>query len=237
MKNEQIHSTEDILHMLDSFFREEGPWWNRFYSDRSKRIPFFVHAPDENLDQYVQNQLGSPGRVLELGCGAGRNAVYMARRGWTVDAVDLSEEAIAWGQERAKSAQVPIRFHCQNLFDLELQSNAYDLIYDSGCFHHILPHRRMSYLDLIQKHLKPGGYYGIVCFAAGSMGADMTDWDVYRDHSIKGGLGYTEEKLRDIFRDLELIESRRMQSLPQPGPLFGESFLWTALFRKTAPAK
>ena len=40
-----------------------------------------------------------PGRVLELGCGPGRNAIYMAEKGYKVDAIDISEHAIEWGKD------------------------------------------------------------------------------------------------------------------------------------------
>ncbi|WP_019913156.1 class I SAM-dependent methyltransferase [Paenibacillus sp. HW567] len=229
---ESIHSVEDILNMLDSFFREEGQWWDKFYSDRNKGIPFFVTAPDENLVQYFHQGRILTGRVLELGCGAGRNAIYMAKHGCFVDAIDISQEAIHWGIERAKTANVDINFLCQNIFDLKIESEIYDFIYDSGCFHHILPHRRVSFLNMVIKSLKPGGYFALTCFALGDMGADMTDWEVYRQRSLKGGLGYTEEKIKAIFKDFELIEIRRMQKIEQPSSLFGESFLLTALFRK-----
>lgn len=232
MKTENIHNMEDVLDMLDSLFRDEGAWWDRFYSDRNRGVPFFVEAPDENLVQYFQEQRIRPGRVLELGCGAGRNAVYMAKQGCTVDAVDISREAIDWGEERAKKNGVSVNFMLQNIFDINMEPESYDLIYDCGCFHHILPHRRISFLQLLEHSLKPGGYFGLVCFALGGMGADMTDWDVYRERSQKGGLGYTEEKIKAIFQDFELIELRRMKPQAQPALLFGEDFLWTALFRK-----
>ncbi|PGO24817.1 SAM-dependent methyltransferase, partial [Bacillus thuringiensis] len=59
-----------------------------------------------------------------------------------------------------------------------------------------------------------------------------TDWDVYREWSLQGGLAYSEEKLREIFKEFEVIEIRRMKQMKQPNEMFGESFLWTALFKK-----
>lgn len=218
--------------MLDSFFREEGQWWDKFYADRNKGIPFLVDAPDENLVQYFHDERIKAGRVLELGCGAGRNAVYMAQHGCKVDAIDISQEVIHWGIERAMANNVQVNFLCKNIFDLKVEPETYDFIYDCGCFHHILPHRRVSFLDLVNKGLKPGGYFGLVCFALGGMGADMTDWEVYRQRRLNGGLGYTEEKIKAIFKDFEIIEFRRMHKIEQPSSVFGESFLWTALFRK-----
>lgn len=229
---ELIVSTDDVLHMLDSFLREAAPWWDAFYADRTRDIPFFVDAPDENLRSYCETGMIRPSRVLELGCGPGRNAIYLAQQGCHMDAVDLSREAIDWAIERAHAAAVPINFQCANLFDVNFESQHYDFIYDSGCFHHIAPHRRMDFVELIRNALKPGSYFGLICFAHGEgYGAEISDWEVYRQKSLKGGLAYTEKKLRQIFADFEVVEFRRMNKIMQPAASFGESFLWTVLFR------
>lgn len=177
MSHETIYSHEDTLKMLDSLFREEGQWWDQFYGDRNKGIPFFKDRPDENLVEYVSKRHMTPGKVLELGCGGGRNAVYLAQQGYAVDAIDISQAAVDWGRERARKHQVEVNFARSNIFDLSLEPGSYDLIYDSGCFHHIYPHRRVTFLELVSSTLKPGGCFGLVCFAAGSMGAEITDWE------------------------------------------------------------
>lgn len=60
----------------------------------------------------------------------------------------------------------------------------------------------------------------------------IPDWEVYRQRSLKGGLGYTPEKLRMIFKDSQPVEIRRMQDIEQPSDCFGTSGLWAALFQK-----
>ncbi len=52
-------------------------WWDEFFADRAKPCPFFVEWPDENLVAWFGEGLLVPGRVLELGCGPGRNAIYL----------------------------------------------------------------------------------------------------------------------------------------------------------------
>lgn len=233
---ETISSYEDMLEMLDSLLREPTDFWNEFYINREKKIPFFVNKPDENLVAYFEKEFMSSGKVLELGCGPGRNAVYFAEKGCSVDAVDLSKESLQWAKERAKEKGVIINFIQKNIFDLLIEHETYDIIYDSGCFHHIAPHRRMNYLDLISHSLKPGGYFAITCFVKGGElgGSDLTDWEVYRERSLKGGLGFTEESLKTIFTIFEVIEIRRMKNIDASEELFGTSALWTALFRKNS---
>ncbi|MDW0114582.1 class I SAM-dependent methyltransferase [Sporosarcina saromensis] len=232
---ETISSYEDVVEMLDSLLREPTDFWNAFYEDRDKKIPFFVNKPDENLVSYFENQFIQPGNVLELGCGPGRNALYFAEKGCTVNAVDLSEESLQWAEERANEKEVSVNFIHKNIFELQLKEEAYDIIYDSGCFHHIAPHRRMSYLNLLSHSLKPGGYFAITCFVKGGElgGADITDWEVYRRRSLQGGLGFSEESLRTIFNRFEVVEIRRMKDYGNDQNCFGTSALWTALFRKS----
>ncbi|MFB5089813.1 class I SAM-dependent methyltransferase, partial [Psychrobacillus sp. PGGUH221] len=81
-----------------------------FYSDRERGVPFFANFPDENLVSYFEKSLFIPGKVLELGCGPGRNAIYFAEKGCTVDAVDLSQESLKWAEERANEKSVSVNF-------------------------------------------------------------------------------------------------------------------------------
>jgi cyclopropane fatty-acyl-phospholipid synthase-like methyltransferase len=174
-----------------------------------------------------------PGRALDLGCGPGRNAIHLAGKGFTVDAVDLSSTAITWAEERAQQAGVEVRFLHGDAFELALDG-PYDLVYDSGCFHHLPPHRRISYLALLDRCLASGGHLGYTGFAAGfdNSGSETPDAELYRRGSLEGGLAYTAEELRRIFADLTEVELRPMTDEPAGSPTFGEPFLWTALFRK-----
>jgi SAM-dependent methyltransferase len=232
---ETIYNYDDLLKMLDYFLKEESQFsWDSFYSDRERKVPFFENHPDENLVEYFKMKKLRPGKVLELGCGPGRNAIYLAQNGFIVDAVDQSEEGLNWARERAMNQNVQVNFIHHNIFDLDIEEGTYDLVYDSGCFHHIPPHRRMNYIDLVNKALKPGGNFALTCFVLGGElgGADISDWEVYRLKSMKGGLGFNEEKLIHIFHDFEAVEIRKMRDMTSEDTLFGTSALLAGLFRK-----
>ncbi|MFJ3900076.1 class I SAM-dependent methyltransferase [Streptomyces sp. NPDC090025] len=236
-------TTEDVLRLLDGLFAEDADKWRGFYDDRTRPVPFFVDKPDENLVAHLGSGLLPPGgRALDLGCGPGRNALHLAGRGFEVDGVDLSAGALAWARERAGAAgpATRVRFHRGDAFSGELSAalGTYDLIYDSGCFHHLPPHRRASYLAFLDHHLAPGGHFALTCFAAGpgGMGSELPDPAFYRDRSLHGGLAYTAESLRTLFTGYEERDLRRMREQPATSPHFGESFLWTALFRRPSAA-
>ncbi|PFA67114.1 SAM-dependent methyltransferase [Bacillus sp. AFS015802] len=231
---ENIHNYDDLLTMLDSFLREPEPFWDDFFSDREKSVPIFMNAPDENLVSYIDSGTITRGKVLELGCGPGRNAIYLAEHGFEVDAVDVSKTSLDWAKERADEKNVNIQFFHQNIFEFEVEQGKYDFIYDSGCFHHIAPHRRLSYIKLIERALKHRGYFGITCFHQGGKlgGSEISDWEVYRRGSLMGGLGYTEKRLIHAFHSLQPIEIRKMIDKDDSENLFGASDLLTGLFQK-----
>jgi SAM-dependent methyltransferase len=236
-----IRSIDDVLTLLDGLFAPDADrwsaagadWWDGFYADRSREVPFFVAKPDESLVDLLDRGVLIPGRALDLGCGPGRNALHLAAAGFTVDAVDLSPTAIAWAAERARDAGVEVGFRCADAFTAGL-TGPYDLVYDSGCLHHLPPHRRVSYLALLDRCLAPGGHLALTCFAAGAMGSELPDADFYRHGRLDGGLAFTAESLRWIFAGLTEVELRRMRDEPPESGRFGESFLWTALFRRGA---
>lgn len=165
---ETIRTQDDILNMLDALLREPTAFWDSFYEDRTKRIPFFVDKPNENLVAYVEQTQLPLTRVLELGSGPGRNALYLAERGSQVDAIDLAQSSIDWANERANERQLDVRFRQGNLFELSIEDGAYDFVYDSGCFHHIAPHRRHDYIRVVTDALRPGGCFALTCFVEGS---------------------------------------------------------------------
>ncbi|WP_270180715.1 class I SAM-dependent methyltransferase [Alkalihalobacillus sp. CinArs1] len=225
-----IKTNEDLMNLLDSLLREPTSFWDKFYEDREKPIPFFKQVPDENLVTWPIPK----GRVLEIGSGPGRNAIYLAKHGFEVDAVDLSRTAIQWGTERAKEEEVDVNFIHGSLFELKVDPESYDFIYDSGCFHHLPPHRRISYVTFIQKALKVDGLFGLTCFTPDGPlgGSTMSDQEVYEERSLQGGLGYSKERLQSIFEAFSEVEIREMKESSDP-TLFGVNGLMVALFKKT----
>ena len=225
--NRDVRSVEDLLRMLDGLF--EDIEWDGFYADRDRPVPFFADQPDENLDAWLREGPLRGGRALELGCGPGRNAFRLKTAGYEVDAVDRSPAAIAWAAERGTG----VRFHQADIFAMDLPHQTYDLIYDSGCLHHLAPHRRISYLALLDRHLKPGGHFGLACFASGTAdpgtGSEVPDAQLYRDRSLHGGLAYTPDELRRLFGGYTEVELRPMRT---DTGLFGVPFLHVGLFRK-----
>jgi SAM-dependent methyltransferase len=69
-----------------------------------------------------------PGRALDLACGEGQNAIWLASLGWDVLGVDYSEVAVAKAQRRAEREGVAARFVCADLVEYEPEREAFDLV-------------------------------------------------------------------------------------------------------------
>jgi SAM-dependent methyltransferase len=233
-----IRSYEDLLNMLDQKFRSPEQFWDPFYSNRERPVPFFKNAPDENLVSYYERNLIQPGKAMDLGCGPGRNSIYLAKQGYDVNGYDISNVAIQWARDRADESKLSIEFECKSVFEIDFLDQ-FDLVYDSGCLHHLLPHRRIQYLNMIYRSLKSGGLFGITCFRPGfgDQGGpvrEMSDWDVYEEGTMNGGLAFTEEKIKYILEPyFECIEFRAVEK-PKSEEVFGVPFLWGSLWRKNS---
>jgi SAM-dependent methyltransferase len=100
-----------------------------------------------------------PGRALDLGCGYGRAAIYMASLGWQVDAVDFIPEAIEEAARRASQAGVDVKFHVAEVTSLEFLSGPYDFALDVGCGHALDKLELCQYREQLHRLLRPGGIF------------------------------------------------------------------------------
>ena len=218
---------------LDALLEGQGnERWDTFYGNRARPCPFFVTAPDESLAGWVDAALIRPGRAIDLGCGAARNAIFLAHRGFAVEGVDYSQTAIDWARERVEAAGAQVLLRLESVFDLDLAPGSHDLVYDSGCFHHIAPHRRQLYVERVARALKPGGWFGLTCFRPEG-GSGCSDEQVYERRTLGGGLGYTEARLREIWSAHLQVRVVRQMVKPSAGSgRFGEPFLWALLAQK-----
>ena len=103
-----------------------------------------------------RRRLPPPGRALDLACGTGRNALFLAGLGFTVDAVDISPEALAIG--RARSKGLPIEWIERDLDDGFEPSTTYDLILNIRFVNlplldTLLPSLRPNGVLLVEQHL------------------------------------------------------------------------------------
>ncbi len=118
-------------------------------------------TPPELVD-FISNT--PPGRALDLGCGPGTNAVYMAKKGWEVSGVDFVGRAIRTARKKAKHEGVFIDFRLDDVTRLKGISGPFDLILDIGCFHNLSDTDKNIYIRNVDRLLALQGTYLIYTF-------------------------------------------------------------------------
>jgi SAM-dependent methyltransferase len=101
-------------------------------------------------------------KVLDAGCGIGRNSIYLAQKGCEVHAVDISQTALATLQDAALKARVQHRISVHNIplrDNFPFEENAFDLVLDSYVFCHFVDESfRRNYRQELHRVTRPGGF-------------------------------------------------------------------------------
>ncbi len=129
-------------------------------------IPWNSGAPPDALVRLVQEGKVLPCATIDLGCGAGNYAIWLAGLGFDVTGVDSSPTAIKIAGENAKKRGARCRFIVADLLgDLHEVTGTFDFAYDWELLHHIFPEDRETYIRNVHRILNPGATYCSVCFS------------------------------------------------------------------------
>jgi ubiquinone/menaquinone biosynthesis C-methylase UbiE len=103
--------------------------------------------------------LGSPAKnsvALDVGCGAGREAVFLAQCGFRVFGIDFSRQALKIAKSRAKEAGVSVHWRCSTVLKLPLVAASVDFVNDRGCFHVIAENDQPKFVRELARVMKSG---------------------------------------------------------------------------------
>jgi 2-polyprenyl-3-methyl-5-hydroxy-6-metoxy-1,4-benzoquinol methylase len=149
-------------------------WWplmfDRIYA--SSR-PSFSQNPSTVLVEAVEGV--KPGRALDVAMGQGRNALFLAQRGWTVTGFDISNEGLNLARANAKKAGVPLTAQRSTIDDFNYGAAQWDLIaliYVPNIAHQGAAMTRLA------RALKPGGLLVIESFASAPDSANRRPVDI-----------------------------------------------------------
>lgn len=137
--------------------------WERTYEETSYReLPWFSPRPYRWVVRAVRERWLRPRSwVLDVGCGAGTNSIFLARAGFRVCGIDLAPGAIAVAKRRAARAGLTIDFRVADVLKLPFPTASFGGAIDVGCFHTFDPPLRPSFSRELARVLRPGGRYAI----------------------------------------------------------------------------
>ena len=173
---------------FDEDYRGTPPW------DIGRPQPELARLADEGKIR---------GRVLDVGCGTGENALHFASLGMTVCGLDAAPRAIQKATKKAGARGIEASFRVGDALHLEKLGEKFDTITDCGLFHVFSDDERRVYARSLRSALKKGGAYFMLCFSV----KEPTDWG--------GPKRVSEAEIRETFRDgwrVNFIREARLSS-------------------------
>jgi len=166
-------------------------------------IPWNLERPPEILVQLVASGWAPPGDAVDLGCGAGNYAVWLAANGFEVTGFDISPEALALAQKLAEKQGVCCRFLvCDLTGEVEGLDACFDFAFDWELLHHVFPEDRERYVSNVHRILRPGARYLSVCFSEEDV-AGFGGKGKYCETRLGTTLYFSsEDELHDLFEPL-----------------------------------
>ena len=127
----------------DSIYNRDGYYWGVSPNDLCYEI-LRIKPPIK------------PYKVLDIGCGEGKDAVFLARNGYHVTAFDISNQGLSKARRLADACGVKVDFFKADVRDFRLETD-YDIIFSSGVFHYIPKEQREDVIHSLKAHTVPNG--------------------------------------------------------------------------------
>jgi tellurite methyltransferase len=131
--------------IYDEKYRSEGYYWGKRPSAMCYKV-LSLMPPDRPL------------KLLDIGCGEGRNAVFFARNGYQVTGFDLSPVGVEKTKEVAEDIGVSVEAFVADLLEFRLKE-AYDILFSTGTLHYIPQPLRAEILDNYKQFTNPNGVH------------------------------------------------------------------------------
>ena len=110
------------------------------------------------------------GAVLDVGCGLGDNAIFLARQGHQVTGIDIAPAAIAQAKQRAEQHGVDVTFAVADATSLAGLDGQFDSVLDGACYHTLDEDARDDYAAALHRATRPDGLLTLFCFPPGGSG-------------------------------------------------------------------
>jgi 2-polyprenyl-3-methyl-5-hydroxy-6-metoxy-1,4-benzoquinol methylase len=126
--------------------------------------PWEIDGPQSEIVHLAElGEIKTP--VLDVGCGTGENALYLARPGLEVTGIDIVPVAIEKALNKAKERSMAATFLVWDALNLQELQKRFNTVIDSGFFHTLPDKKRPVFIKSLASVLSPGGMYFMTCFS------------------------------------------------------------------------
>jgi tellurite resistance protein tehB len=174
---------------------DDVEWFLEFYCEPKDYFPKKYNSNPVHSEVLEAMESLSPGKALDLGCGQGRNALFLAQHGFEVTAVDQNELALEILQSIVEQEDLEMTVGLYDINSANLKQS-YDLIVSTVVLMFLQADRIPAIIRNMQDQTNPGGYNLIVC------AMDTEDYSCQVPFSFT----FKEGELADYYKDWELIK-------------------------------
>ena len=126
--------------------------------------PWDIGRPQDEIVRLAEEgQIAGP--VLDVGCGTGENALYLASRGHEAWGIDYEEIAIERARKKSQDRGIAVEFITMSALEMETLGRTFDTVIDSGLYHSFSDEEKPTFVTSLASILKPGGRYFVLCFS------------------------------------------------------------------------
>ena len=174
---------------------DDVEWFLEFYCEPKDYFPKKYNSNPVHSEVLEAMESLSPGKALDLGCGQGRNALFLAQHGFEVTAVDQNELALEILQSIVEQEDLEMTVGLYDINSANLKQS-YDLIVSTVVLMFLQADRIPAIIRNMQDQTNPGGYNLIVC------AMDTEDYPCQVPFSFT----FKEGELADYYKDWELVK-------------------------------
>jgi SAM-dependent methyltransferase len=131
--------------------------------------PWEIGRPQDDVVR-LEGRGGFKGKILDLGCGTGENALFLASKGYEVLGIDRVAAAIEKAKARAAERKLECAFQVADALELGKLKKTFDTVLDCGLFHVFSDEDRQKYAKSVAKAVKNRGALHILCFSTEEKG-------------------------------------------------------------------
>lgn len=135
--------------------------WNSRYA--AGELPWDSGLPSRELANVLKEHAIPCGRAIELGCGTGTNAVWLAGQGFDVTAIDVAPNAIKIARNKAAAAGVEVNWIEFDVQNFGADGQPFDFVFDRGCYHCCRRVDLQGYQQTLRNITQPGTRFLCLC--------------------------------------------------------------------------
>ena len=135
----------------------DSDYWDSAYKNRDFEHWELNYPSPELAALIAARALKRNAKILDVGCGGGLDAIFLAQCGFSVVGVDFSPAALRIAEKRARETYVEVDWCLGNVLDLPVEDDTIDLVTDRGLFHVIEDDDRPRYSSELHRVLKLNG--------------------------------------------------------------------------------